>query len=51
MPPVGEWDNFPWEVVDGVLQPRVLQPPGDDPARHGEEEARLPCAARPRART
>jgi hypothetical protein len=27
MPPVQEWDIFPWEVVDGVLAPKVLQPP------------------------
>ena len=27
MPTVAEWDMFPWEVVDGVLAPKVLPPP------------------------
>lgn len=27
MPPVAEWDIFPWELVDGVLLPKVVQPP------------------------
>lgn len=36
MPPVGEWDVFPWEVVDGELRPRVLKPPGEEPPRWGE---------------
>lgn len=38
MPPVHEWDMFPWEVVDGALVPKVLQPPydGAEPARQGE---------------
>lgn len=27
MPPVHEWEMFPWEIVDGQLQPKVLQPP------------------------
>lgn len=27
MPPVQEWDIFPWEVVDGVLAPKVLRAP------------------------
>lgn len=27
MPPVGEWEIFPWEVVDGELQPKVLRAP------------------------
>ena len=42
MPPVGEWDVFPWEVVDGALRPRVVQPPGDEPARSGEADDK-PC--------
>ncbi|MGI8645011.1 MAG: hypothetical protein ACR2JD_01620 [Nocardioides sp.] len=42
MPPVGEWDVFPWEVVDGALQPKVLQPPADEPARRGETPGQ-PC--------
>jgi diadenosine tetraphosphate (Ap4A) HIT family hydrolase len=36
MPPQGGWDIFPWEVVDGALAPRVVQPPSDEPARRGE---------------
>jgi len=36
MPPVGEWDVFPWEIVDGELRPKVLQPPGEEPPRWGE---------------
>lgn len=36
MPPVGEWDMFPWEVVDGELQPKVLRAPLDaEPPRAG----------------
>jgi hypothetical protein len=27
MPPVGEWEIFPWEVVDGELQPKVVRRP------------------------
>ncbi|QBX55771.1 hypothetical protein EXE58_10090 [Nocardioides seonyuensis] len=27
MPPVTEWDMFPWEVVDGELVPKVVLPP------------------------
>ena len=30
-PASNEWDNFPWEAVDGVIVPRVLPPPSDDP--------------------
>ena len=38
MPPVGEWDSFPWEVVDGALQPKVLRPPLEaEPPGAGEE--------------
>ncbi|KRF20892.1 hypothetical protein ASG90_00220 [Nocardioides sp. Soil797] len=38
MPPVGEWDIFPWEVVDGELQPKVLAPPVEaEQPRHGED--------------
>jgi len=36
MPPVGEWDVFPWEIVDGELRPKVLQPPDEEPPRWGE---------------
>ena len=34
-PPSNDWDNFPWEAVDGAVVPRVLPPPADDPARVG----------------
>lgn len=27
MPPVHEWDTFPWEMVDGRLVPKVVRPP------------------------
>ena len=40
-PPSSEWDNFPWEVVDGVIAPRVLPLPADDPVRRGEGDE--PC--------
>lgn len=37
MPPVTGWEIFPWEVVDGSLQPKVLAPPApDEPARQGD---------------
>lgn len=37
MPPVGEWDIFPWEVVDGALVPKILEPPlAAEQPRHGE---------------
>lgn len=42
LPPIGEWDIFPWEVVDGALAPKVLAPPADEPARWGEAEDK-PC--------
>lgn len=42
MPPTGDWDIFPWEVVDGRLAPRTLQPPSDEPARWGESHDK-PC--------
>lgn len=42
LPPVGEWDAFPWEVVDGALAPKVLQPPlTAEPPRLGEADR--PC--------
>lgn len=44
MPPQGDWDIFPWEVADGELAPRVLQPPSDEPVRRGESADR-PCGA------
>jgi diadenosine tetraphosphate (Ap4A) HIT family hydrolase len=39
MPPSEGWDIFPWEVVDGALTPKVIQPPGEEPARRGEESS------------
>ena len=42
MPPVGEWDVFPWEVVDGQLVPKVVPPPADEPLRNGEAPDK-PC--------
>ena len=36
MPPVHEWDMFPWEVVDGELVPKVIRPPLEaEPPRAG----------------
>lgn len=36
MPPIGEWDVFPWEVVDGEIAPKVVPPPADEAVRWGE---------------
>ena len=44
MPPSGDWDIFPWEVVDGQIVPCTLQPPSDEPARSGESDEK-PCGA------
>jgi diadenosine tetraphosphate (Ap4A) HIT family hydrolase len=33
MPPVEEWDTFPF---DGEMRPRELRPPAEEPKRHGE---------------
>ncbi len=41
MPASGGWDIFPWDVVDGALAPKVVQP-GDEPGRYGEDPAK-PC--------
>jgi len=36
MPPVHEWDMFPWEIVDGELVPKVIRPPLEaEPPRAG----------------
>ncbi|WP_232676771.1 cell wall metabolism sensor histidine kinase WalK [Nocardioides sp. R-C-SC26] len=40
----GDWDIFPWEVVDGAIAPKVLPPPADEPARWGEI-AEKPCGS------
>ncbi len=37
MPPVQDWDAFPWEVVDGALVPKVLRPPADEAPRIGAD--------------
>jgi diadenosine tetraphosphate (Ap4A) HIT family hydrolase len=44
MPEIGSWDVFPWEAVDGAVVPKVLPPPGPEPARYGEDPAK-PCGA------
>ncbi len=36
MPPVEDWDIFPWEVVDGAMVPKVVPPPADEEPRRGE---------------
>ncbi len=36
MPPVQDWDIFPWEVVDGDLVPKVVPPPADEQPRVGQ---------------
>jgi hypothetical protein len=44
MPPVGEWDIFPWELVDGALQPKVIQSPLDaEESRRGVDAADCWC--------
>jgi len=37
MPPVHEWDIFPWEVVDAGLQPKVVRAPADEASRTGAD--------------
>ncbi len=44
MPPVGDWDIFPWELVEGALQPKVVQAPADEEPRWGES-ADKPCGS------
>lgn len=48
LPPVAEWDIFPWEVVDGALAAKRLASPAPEEARHGADatDCRL-CAADP----
>ena len=50
MPPVGEWDMFPWEMVDGELKPKVLRPPARSPC-DGASRRRTATAAPTRVRT
>ena len=42
MPSQGDWDIFPWTVVDGALAPRTLPPPSDEQPRWGESDDK-PC--------
>ena len=42
VPPVADWDIFPWEVVDGKLAPKVLAPPAAESPRFGEAGGK-PC--------
>ena len=38
MPPVHEWEMFPWEVIDGALVPKVVLPPLEaEPRRAGTD--------------
>jgi diadenosine tetraphosphate (Ap4A) HIT family hydrolase len=44
MPPVAEWDNFPWEQVGDTWLPKVLQPPLEaEPPRWGEGDKPCQC--------
>lgn len=44
MPSQGDWDIFPWEVVEGAIVPKVLRAPADEPVRYGEKGAdHKPC--------
>lgn len=43
MPPMADWDIFPWTVVDGRIAPRVLPAPADESPRWGEDPSK-PCA-------
>jgi hypothetical protein len=43
MSPVADWDVFPWEVVDGVLRPKVLQPPLAAEAPRAGDPGAAPC--------
>ena len=45
MPPVEEWDIFPWELVDGELVPKVVEPPlAVEEPRWGEGDKPCWCA-------
>lgn len=43
MPAYEGWESFPWEVVDGKLVPKVLQPPVDAEGARGGESPDKPC--------
>jgi hypothetical protein len=45
MPPMGDWDIFPWEGES--IRPRVVQPPADEPTRHGEGDKPCRCTGEP----
>ncbi len=38
------WDSFPWEVVDGVLAPKVVGAPAEEQPRWGEHPDK-PCGS------
>lgn len=44
LPPIGGWDIFPWEAVDGAVVPKALDAPGDEAPREGEPGGK-PCSA------
>jgi hypothetical protein len=44
MPPVTEWDIFPWEPVGDTWLPKIVQPPLDaEPPRFGEGDKQCQC--------
>jgi diadenosine tetraphosphate (Ap4A) HIT family hydrolase len=44
MPPVAEWDIFPWEQVGDTWLPKVVQPPlAAEPPRWGEGDKPCQC--------
>ena len=51
-PPTVDWEVFPWEVVDGAIVPKVLQAPGAEQPREGEDGRPCPrCEGTIRAET
>lgn len=40
-PNIASWDVFPWEVHEGLVVPKVLAAPADEPPRAGEADK--PC--------
>ena len=42
IPPVIEWETFPWEVVDGALVTKPLAPPASEAPRWGDAHDK-PC--------
>lgn len=45
MTPVESWDVFPWEVVDGRMQPKVLAPPLAEEAPREGDPGGAPCGS------